>query len=173
MARELSEQRPGRHRTAACCSYRDIYLDLDPTYKDRFGRPLMRMTFDFHDNEFKMSRLPDRPAGRNRAEDGAAQIVKQPRTGHYYDRAIPDHAQHCGGAIMGTDPDDQRAQPLSAELGRAEPVRDGRDAFPQNAGYNPTGTVGALPYWAADASATQYLRRTRARSCRSDAEHRR
>ena len=36
-------------------SYRDIYLDLDPTYKDRFGRPLMRMTIDLHDNELKMS----------------------------------------------------------------------------------------------------------------------
>ena len=36
-------------------SYRDCYLDLDPTYKDRLGRPLMRMTFDFHDNELKMS----------------------------------------------------------------------------------------------------------------------
>ena len=34
-------------------SYRDVYLDLDPTYKDRFGRPLMRMTIDFHDNELK------------------------------------------------------------------------------------------------------------------------
>ena len=40
--------------TAACYSYRDVYLDLDPTYKDRFGRPLMRMTIDFHDNELKM-----------------------------------------------------------------------------------------------------------------------
>ena len=27
-------------------AYRDTYLDLDPTYKDRHGRPLMRMTFD-------------------------------------------------------------------------------------------------------------------------------
>ena len=36
-------------------SYRDNYLDLDPTYKDRFGRPLMRMTIDLHDNELKMS----------------------------------------------------------------------------------------------------------------------
>jgi gluconate 2-dehydrogenase alpha chain len=27
----------------------------------------------------------------------------------------------------------------------------GASAFPQNAGYNPTGTVGALTYWALDA----------------------
>src|SRR5258706_13078820 len=36
-------------------SYRDCFLDLDPIYKDRIGRPLMRMTFDFHDNELKIS----------------------------------------------------------------------------------------------------------------------
>jgi gluconate 2-dehydrogenase alpha chain len=27
----------------------------------------------------------------------------------------------------------------------------GASAFPQNAGYNPTGTVGALTYWSLDA----------------------
>jgi gluconate 2-dehydrogenase alpha chain len=27
----------------------------------------------------------------------------------------------------------------------------GASAFPQNAGYNPTGTVGALTYWGLDA----------------------
>ena len=31
------------------------HLDLDPTYKDRFGRPLLRMTFDFPDNDIRMS----------------------------------------------------------------------------------------------------------------------
>src|SRR6516164_10428996 len=44
-----------------CCSYRDAYFDLDPTYTDRFGRKLMRITFDFHENELKMSQyLTDR-----------------------------------------------------------------------------------------------------------------
>jgi hypothetical protein len=28
-------------------AYRQNYLDLDPTYRDRYGRPLLRMTFDF------------------------------------------------------------------------------------------------------------------------------
>src|SRR5215475_15574484 len=36
-------------------SYRNNYLDLDPTYKDPLGRPLMRMTFDYQDNERKMA----------------------------------------------------------------------------------------------------------------------
>ena len=29
---------------------------------------------------------------------------------------------------------------------------------PQNGGYNPTGTIGALTYWAADAIRNRYLR---------------
>lgn len=31
--------------------YDDQFLDLDPVYKDNFGLPLLRLTFDFHKNE--------------------------------------------------------------------------------------------------------------------------
>jgi gluconate 2-dehydrogenase alpha chain len=34
----------------------------------------------------------------------------------------------------------------------------GASAFPQNAGYNPSGTVGALTYWCADAIKTRYMK---------------
>jgi gluconate 2-dehydrogenase alpha chain len=34
----------------------------------------------------------------------------------------------------------------------------GANAFPQNNGYNPTGIVGALTYWAAKAIREQYLK---------------
>ena len=34
----------------------------------------------------------------------------------------------------------------------------GASLFPQNAGYNPTGTVGALAYWALDAIRDRYLK---------------
>ena len=33
---------------------RNNYFDLDPTYRNVFGQPLMRMTFDYKDNEHKM-----------------------------------------------------------------------------------------------------------------------
>ena len=36
-------------------SYRDRYLSLDPTYTDSHGLPLLRLTFDWHDNEYKMA----------------------------------------------------------------------------------------------------------------------
>ena len=34
----------------------------------------------------------------------------------------------------------------------------GASAYPQSATYNPTGTLGALTYWVADALKTKYLR---------------
>src|SRR5262249_59598612 len=32
------------------------YYELDPTYRNAFGQPLMRMTFDYKENEHKMGR---------------------------------------------------------------------------------------------------------------------
>jgi gluconate 2-dehydrogenase alpha chain len=61
-------------------SYRDVYLDLDPTYKDRFGRPLMRLTFDFHDNELKMSQFVTDKLAEIVQRMGPRQIVKGPST---------------------------------------------------------------------------------------------
>ena len=37
----------------AVMAYRQNHLDLDPTYTDAFGRPLLRMTFNFRANEVK------------------------------------------------------------------------------------------------------------------------
>jgi len=34
----------------------------------------------------------------------------------------------------------------------------GASTFPQNASYNPTGMVGALAYWSADAITQRYLK---------------
>ena len=36
-------------------SQRQNFLDLDPTYRDAWGQPLLRMTFDFPQNDLKMS----------------------------------------------------------------------------------------------------------------------
>ena len=42
--------------TTTCMSYRGHFLDLDPTYKDPWGQPLLRMTFDWRQNELKLQR---------------------------------------------------------------------------------------------------------------------
>jgi gluconate 2-dehydrogenase alpha chain len=65
---------------------------------------------------------------------------------------------NTGGTIMG-------AQPGTSVLNRYCQSWDvsnvfviGASNFPQNASYNPTGTVGALAYWAADAIVKRYLK---------------
>ena len=42
---------------ASGCNYshRENFLDLDPTYKDALGRPLIRMSYNFRDNDHKMA----------------------------------------------------------------------------------------------------------------------
>jgi gluconate 2-dehydrogenase alpha chain len=37
-----------------CAAYWQNYADLDPTYVDAWGDPLLRITFNFTDNERKM-----------------------------------------------------------------------------------------------------------------------
>jgi gluconate 2-dehydrogenase alpha chain len=139
-------------------SYRDCWLDLDPTYKDRLGRPLMRMTFDFHDNELKMSAfLTDRLAKIARAMD-PAELIAVPRRGPY---TITEYqtTHNTGGTVMGADP-------VTSALNRYCQSWDvhnvfvpgGASVFPQNHGYNPTNTVGALAYWTADAIKDRYLK---------------
>ena len=110
-------------------SYRDVYLDLDPTYKDRFGRPLMRMTIDFHDNELKAAAyLTDKFAEIVKAM-GAGQTVEKAAQGALRRHDLSDDASQRR-RHHGHRPEDQRDQPLSAELGRAQPVRDGRERVP-------------------------------------------
>jgi gluconate 2-dehydrogenase alpha chain len=151
----LSSILPATH--GSCYSYRDNYLDLDPTYKDRFGRPLMRLTFDYHDNEHKMSLfLTDRLAEIVQRMN-PRQMVKHPRTGHY--SIVPYQTTHtCGGAIMGTDPTTSALNRYLQSWDVHNLFVMGATAFPQNAGYNPTGTVAALCYWSLDAIHKQYLK---------------
>jgi len=142
---------------ASFYSYRDIYLDLDPTYKDRFGRPLMRMTIDFHENELRMSAFLTDKYAEILQKMGASQVVKQPRKGPY-DVTDYQTSHLCGGAIMGAKPDNSAVNRYLQSWDVPNLFIVGASAFPQNAGYNPTGTVGALAFWAAEAIRSQYLK---------------
>ena len=153
----LSALKPGTGVHGSMYSYRDVYLDLDPTYRDRFDRPLVRITIDFHDNELKQNRfLTDRFAEIFRAM-GAQKLNKKYRKAPY-DVTEYQTTHLCGGAIMGTDP---RTSALNRYL-QSWDVSNlfvmGASAFPQNAGYNPTGTLAALAFWSAAAIRDQYLK---------------
>lgn len=132
------------------------FLDLDPTYKDAWGLPLLRMTFDFPENDLKMSAyLTDKATQIGRAM-GGRQVAGAPRKAPYTSTQYQT-THNTGGAVMGAD----RATSVVNRYLQSWDVSNvfviGASAFPQNASYNPTGTVGALAYWAADAIVKKYL----------------
>jgi gluconate 2-dehydrogenase alpha chain len=137
-------------------SYRDAWLDLDPTYRDAYGNPLLRLTFDYHDNEHRMSRFITDKA-KAIAEAMAPRSIKvNYRDGHY--SIVPYQTTHnTGGAAMGDDPKTSVVNRYLQSWDVSNVFVLGSSVFPQNAGYNPTGTVGALAYWAAHAIRTKYL----------------
>lgn len=138
-------------------SYRDSYLDLDPTYRDVYGNPLLRLTFDFHDNERKMSKFETDKAALIAKAMNPRSIKVNYRDGHY--SILPYETTHnTGGAAMGTDPKTSVVNPYLQSWDVSNVFVIGSSVFPQNPGYNPTGTVGALAYWAADAIKTKYLK---------------
>jgi gluconate 2-dehydrogenase alpha chain len=141
----------------AVMSHRTNYLDLDPTYRNIYGQPLLRMTFDFTDNETKMSQhLTDRAADIAKAMK-PREIKANARKGHY--SIVPYQTTHnTGGTIMGSDPKSSVVNRFLQSWDVPNLFVMGAGAFPQNPGYNPTGTVGALTYWAAQAIRNQYLK---------------
>jgi gluconate 2-dehydrogenase alpha chain len=142
----------------ACQSYRGNYLDLDPTYRDNWGLPLLRMTFDFPDNDLRMSAYCTEKAIEIGRAMGGRLVAGSPRKGPYNITAYQT-THNTGGTVMGTDP----ATSVLNRYCQSWDVHNvfvpgGASVFPQNHGYNPTGTVGALAYWTADAIRDRYLK---------------
>jgi gluconate 2-dehydrogenase alpha chain len=139
-------------------AHRGNYLDLDPTYKDRLGRPMLRMTFDFTDNERKMNRFSvDKAAEVALAMDDVAGIKKNYRTGSW--NVVPYQTTHnTGGTITGDNPKNSVVNKYLQSWDVPNVFVMGAGAFPQNAGYNPTGTLAALAYFSAAAIKDRYLK---------------
>jgi gluconate 2-dehydrogenase alpha chain len=133
------------------------YVGLDNTYTDAFGQPLGMITFDFPYND----RLMARYITEKTAEIGKAMGGKTMSVGWLADHysIVPYQTTHnTGGAIMGTDPKTSVVNRYLQSWDLHNLWVVGSSAYPQNAGYNPTGTVGALAYWATDAMLNQYLK---------------
>jgi gluconate 2-dehydrogenase alpha chain len=131
-------------------AYRDRYLDLDPTYRDAHGLPLLRMTFDWHPNEYKMTAFTSARAldiVRAMRPERVAQHILQP--GDSYDIRAYQSTHTTGGAIIGTNPSNSVLNRYSQCWDVPNVFVMGASSFPQNIGYNPTGLVAALTYFSA------------------------
>lgn len=142
---------------ASSYSTRNNYLSLDPTYTDRLGRPLLRVTFDFPENDLKMAAHVTGKVAEIAKAMGPRQIVQNPMKGHW--NTGPYQSSHVvGGFIMGADPKTSSVNKYLQTWDVPNLFVVGASAFPQNPGYNPTGTVGALAFKAADAIRNHYLK---------------
>jgi gluconate 2-dehydrogenase alpha chain len=139
-------------------SYRGNYLSLDPTYRDAFGSPLLRLTYDFGPNEQKMSQY---------LVGVGEKLAKAMKPDKYAVYGLPPHfdagagygiIHQVGGAITGDNPQNSVVNKYMQSWDVPNLFVVGASAFPQISSFNPTGTVGALSYFAADAIKSQYLK---------------
>jgi gluconate 2-dehydrogenase alpha chain len=138
-------------------AYRYNFLDLDPTYRDIYGRPLMRMTFDWGPNEHKQSAFMVGVHQKMAKALGASSVSTGPLPEHY-DVTVYQSTHNTGGAIIGSDPSTSALNKYGQSWDVGNVFVTGASSFPQNAGYNPTGTVGALAYFTADAIVKRYAK---------------
>jgi gluconate 2-dehydrogenase alpha chain len=139
-------------------SYRSNYMDLDPNYRDAFGNPLLRLTYDIGPNEHRLSDYMVKLGER---------IAKAMRPSKYASFGLPTTfdagagygiVHQVGGAITGTSPDNSVVNKYLQSWDVPNVFVVGASAFPQISSFNPTGTVGALAYFTADAIKTKYLK---------------
>ncbi|HWE82525.1 MAG TPA: GMC family oxidoreductase [Gaiellaceae bacterium] len=144
-------------------SYQYHFLDLDPNYRDKFGQPLLRITFDWEPNERAMIAFAGQKTlqimqqmAPNSTSTGPATPESPQVTGGpgslpaHYDTVAYQSTHNTGGAIMGADPSTSVVNSYLQMWNTPNVFVVGACNFPQNAGFNPTGTVGALAYRAAE-----------------------
>jgi gluconate 2-dehydrogenase alpha chain len=138
-------------------STRQNYLDLDPTYKDAWGQPLLRMTFDFPQNDLRMAAYVTPKAVEIGKAMGAKQVAGSPRKAPYTTTQYQT-THNTGGTVMGSDPSTSVVNRYLQSWDVPNVFVIGASAYPQNASWNPTNTLGALTYWAIDAIKNKYLK---------------
>lgn len=140
--------------------YVDQFLDLDPNYKDSRGRPLLRVTFDFHDNDYKLYRfMAARTAEILRAMGPTRTYLTEEL--EPYDVHSYQSTHNTGGAIMGSDPGNSVTNKYGQVWDTPNVFVTGAALYPQNPGMNPTGPLMALAYFAGEALSQRYFRNPR------------
>ena len=139
-------------------AYRGNYMDLDPTYKDHAGDPLLRLTLDWRDNDRRMVDFGIAKATELARAMGATEIVPFPGLRHYdTTRYQSTHIQ--GGTIMGASPERSVVNCYGQHWRLSNLFVLGASCFPQNGSANPTPTVLAVTSRTADAFVDRYVKK--------------
>ena len=133
------------------------YLDLDPTYKDVYGMPLLRMTYDYtaQDRELvKYMAKVTRSIAKKMGPDHIDTVAEQAD----FNVNTDTNTHNTGGVIMGADPKNSAVNTYLQMWDAENVFVAGSSAFPHNSSFNPTGTLGAFSYRAAE-GIVKYLKK--------------
>ncbi|MCK2003585.1 GMC family oxidoreductase [[Brevibacterium] frigoritolerans] len=133
------------------------YLDLDPTYKDVYGMPLLRMTYDYtaQDRELvKYMAKVTRSIAKKMGPDHIDTVAEQAN----FNVNTDTNTHNTGGVIMGADPKNSAVNTYLQMWDAENVFVAGSSAFPHNSSFNPTGTLGAFSYRAAE-GIVKYLKK--------------
>src|ERR1700682_549484 len=138
-------------------AYRQNYMDLDPTYTDKFRDPLPRLTLNWTDNEYKMREFALKIQANIAREMGAKFDEGPPSRAPY--NVINYQSTHIhGGVVMGASPENSVVNKYLQHWDMPNLFVVGASAFPQNAAPNPTLTSLSLTYMAADGMINRYFK---------------
>ena len=139
-------------------AYRTNYMDLDPTYRDSNGDPLLRMTMDWNDNERNMIGFMSAKMAQVGRAMGAQEVAAAPLPRRYDVNTYKStHLQ--GGTIMGASPGNSVVNGWLQHWEMSNLFVLGASTFPQNPSGNPTLTILAQTLRTADAIVDRYLKR--------------
>ncbi|GKV70472.1 GMC family oxidoreductase [Sporosarcina sp. NCCP-2716] len=126
------------------------YMDLDPTYTDFNGDPLLRITNRYTDQDRNLIRYAIDICKKIMTEMGADSVEAD---------EVPDDVEFnnsyttghfAGGVIMGDDPQTSAVNSYQQMWDVDNLFVAGASSFPHFGNYNPTETVGALAYRTAE-----------------------
>ena len=157
---------------------RSNMVDLDPSVKDIYGFPVSRVTYDHHPSDYEAAAYAIPRIEALLVEMGAESTqmvapvvmttsVPQPTPGGEYRRGFGrDFPDTVGGLVnhqmgtmrMGTDPDTSVVDPDPRFWGVPNMYVIDGSVFPTSSGYNPTLTIEALAWRAAERIARRFGR---------------
>jgi len=136
--------------------FKHHYLDLDPEYKDNFGLPLIRITYDYENQDREMVKFMATKTSEIVKQMNPTTIQSSGDLNPY--NIIPYQSTHnTGGTVMGKDPSTSVVNNYLQMWDAENVFVVGASNFAHNSGYNPTATVGALGYRCAEGIA-KYLK---------------
>jgi len=134
--------------TPAIMSWWHNFVDLDPTYLDDFGDPLLRITNKYTEQDRNIAKFGIEKCTEIMDQMGA-DIIDEDEIPEEFDH-IYQGGHYAGGVIMGDDPKTSAVNSYLQMWDAENIFVVGGSAFPQFGGHHPTATIGALAYRAAE-----------------------